>query len=63
MMCTTPCPMKICCLARLADPTIIGCTIPEYTEGRVRRQDVIVWHRIKEVRNDPDKQRGGNRDD
>lgn len=52
MMCTTPCPMKVCCLARLSDPTIIGCTVPEYTAGKVRRQEVIVWHRIKEDKND-----------
>lgn len=63
MMCAKPCPMKICCLARLADPTIIGCTIPEYTEGKVRRQEVVVWHGIKEVQNGSDRQRSGNRDD
>lgn len=48
MMCAKPCPMKICCLARLSDPTIIGCTIPEYTAGKIRRQEIIVWHRIRE---------------
>ena len=53
MMCTKPCPMKICCLARLSDPTIVGCTIPEYAAGKIRRQEVIVWHRIKEDKNDP----------
>ena len=53
MMCAKPCPMKICCLARLSDPTIIGCTIPEYTAGKIRRQEVIVYHGIKEGKNDP----------
>ena len=52
MMCAKPCPMKICCLARLSDPTIVGCTIPEYTAGKIRRQEVIVWHRIREDKND-----------
>lgn len=52
MMCTVPCPMKICCLARLSDPTIAGCTIPEFTAGKIRLQEVIVWHRIREDKND-----------
>ena len=52
MMCAKPCPMKICCLARLSDPTIIGCTIPEYTAGKILLQEVIVWHRIREDKND-----------
>ena len=52
MMCAKPCPMKVCCLARLSDPTIVGCMIPEYTVGKVRRQDVVVWHRIREGKND-----------
>ena len=60
MMCATPCPMKICCLARLSDPTICGCTIPEFTEGKIRLQEVIVWHRIREVQNGSDKRRGGD---
>lgn len=60
MMCAKPCPMKICCLARLADPTIVGCTIPEYTEGKIRRWDVVVYHGIKEVQNGSDKHRGGD---
>lgn len=61
MMCADGCPMKIFCLARLSDPTIVGCTIPEYTEGKVQRQEVIVWHRIKEDKNGSDKQTGGDR--
>lgn len=61
MMCADGCTMKICCLARLSDPTIAGCTIPEYTEGKIRRQEVIVWHRIREDKNGSDKQRGRNR--
>ena len=52
MMCADGCQMKICCLARLSDPTIIGCTIPEYTAGKIQRQEVIVWHRIREDKND-----------
>lgn len=52
MMCAKPCPMKVYCLARLSDPTIIGCTIPEYTEEKIRRQEVVVWHRIREDKND-----------
>ena len=52
MMCADGCPMKICCLARLSDPTIIGCTIPEFTDGKIRLQEVIVWHRIREDKND-----------
>ena len=55
MMCTKPCPMKICCLARLSDPTIVGCTVPEYTAGKIRRQEVVVWHRIREGKNGSDK--------
>ena len=53
MMGADGCPMKICCLARLSDPTIVGCTIPEYTAGKIRLQEVIVWHGIKEDKNDP----------
>ena len=60
MMCKTPCPMKPYCLARLSDPTICGCTIPEFTEGKVRLQEVIVWHGIKEVQNGSDRQRSGD---
>ena len=52
MMCADGCPIKVYCLARLSDPTIIGCTIPEYTAGKIRRQEVIVWHRIREDKND-----------
>jgi hypothetical protein len=52
MMCADGCPIKVCCLARLSDPTIIGCTIPEYTAGKIRRQEVVVWHRIREDKND-----------
>ena len=52
MMCADGCPMKLCCLARLSDPTIVGCTIPEYTAGKIRRQEVVVWHRIREDKND-----------
>ena len=52
MMCTTPCPIKPYCLARLSDPTIVGCTVPEYTAGKIRRQEVIVWHGIREDKND-----------
>ena len=53
MMCADGCPIKVYCLARLSDPTIVGCTIPEYTAGKIRRQEVVVWHRIKEDKNDP----------
>ena len=60
MMCTTPCPMKICCLARLSDPTIVGCTVPEYTEGKIRRREVIVWHGIREDKNGSDRQTDGD---
>ena len=60
MMCTKPCPMKPYCLARLSDPTIIGCTIPEYTAGKVRRWDVVVYHGIREVQNGSDKRRDGD---
>ena len=51
-MCADGCPMKICCLARLSDPTIVGCTIPEYTDGKIRRQEVVVWHRVREDKDD-----------
>ena len=53
MMCADGCPIKVCCLARLSDPTIVGCTIPEYTAGKVRLQEVIVWHGVK-IREDKD---------
>ena len=52
MMCADGCPIKIYCLARLSDPTIVGCTIPEYTAGKIRLQEVVVWHGIKEDKND-----------
>ena len=52
MMCADGCPMKICCLARLSDPTIVGCSVPEYVAGKVRRDEIIVWHRIREDKND-----------
>lgn len=54
MMCADGCPMKVCCLARLSDPTIIGCTMPEFTEGKIRLREVIVWHGIREARNRED---------
>ena len=60
MMCAKPCPMKACCLARLGDPTIVGCSVPEYMAGKVRREEIIVWHGIREVQNGYDKQRARN---
>ena len=53
MMELKPCPLKLYCLPHLNDETIVGCTVPEYTAGKVRRQEVVVWHRIKEDKNDP----------
>ena len=52
MMCADGCPMKICCLARLSDPTIVGCSVPEYVAGKVRREEIIVYHGIREGKND-----------
>ncbi len=45
----TDCPMLPYCLARLTDPTITGCGIPLYEAGLIKRQDIMVEHRVVEV--------------
>ena len=52
MMCADKCPLKLYCLPRLNDPSIIGCTVPEYKAGQISRAGIVVWHRIREDKND-----------
>ena len=53
MMCADKCPLKMYCLPHLNDETIVGCTVPEYKAGQISRADIVVWHRIREDKNDP----------
>lgn len=52
MMCADGCPLKLYCLPHLNDHSIIGCTVPEYKAGQISRAGIVVWHRIREDKND-----------
>ena len=52
MMCADKCPLKLYCLPHLNDETIVGCTVPEYKAGQISRADIVVWHGIREDKND-----------
>ena len=42
------CPYIKTCLARLNDPSIVGCGLPLYLNGIIKsKSDVFVVHRIK----------------
>lgn len=45
----TDCPNLAYCLVRLSDPTITGCGIPLWEAGLIKRQDIMVEHRVMEV--------------
>ena len=49
------CPYIKTCLARLNDPSIVGCGYPLYLNGLIRKSDILVSHRI--VQDAPEKPR------
>ena len=43
----TECPVLKTCLARLNDPSIIGCDIPLYMAGLIPKEAIMVTHQFK----------------
>ena len=41
------CPYIVTCIARLNDPTIVGCGLPFYLSGVIDKADLEVVHRVK----------------
>lgn len=41
------CPMILICLARLSDPTITGCGVPLWADGKISKQEIMVEHTVR----------------
>lgn len=41
------CPMILICLTRLSDPTITGCGVPLWVDGKISEQDIMVEHTVR----------------
>ena len=49
------CPYIVTCIARLNDPSIVGCGLPLYMSGMIEKGDIYVTHRIKADKDKPKK--------